>query len=368
MTTPISGASVAEQRDALVERIFAATIESFDLFHMYLGERLRLYRALTDAGGATAPELAAGAGIAERYAREWLEQQAVAGILEVTADPDGDGAARRYRLPAGHAEVLLDGDSLSYMAPLTLGVASLARMLPELVEAFRSGTGLAFDAYGPDLRDSISRLNRPMFLRQLTSEWLPALPELHARLQADPPAHVADVGCGTGWSSIAIALAYPKAVVHGLDLDETSVAEAHRNAAQAGVAERVSFELRDAADPRLAGRFDLVCAFETIHDMADPVAALRAMRALRAVGGVVLVGDEKVADTFTAPGDELERFMYGWSALHCLPSSMVQQPSAATGTVMRTATLRRYARQAGYADAEILPIDHDFWRFYSMVG
>ncbi|HEV8373810.1 MAG TPA: methyltransferase domain-containing protein [Actinomycetota bacterium] len=367
MTTPVLEAAASAQRDALAERIFKATIESFELLHLYVGERLGLYRALADLGGANAAELAAAAGVAERYAREWLEQQAVAGVVEVTEDPDGE-AARRYRLPTGHAEVLLDGDSESYMAPLTRGVASVARTIPAVLEAFRSGGGVPYEDYGPDLRASIALLNRPMFLNQLASRWLPALPALHARLQADPPAQVADVGCGAGWSSIAIALAYPKATVHGLDLDEASITEARRNAAEAGVADRVAFEVRDAADPSLAGRFDLVCAFETVHDMADPVAALRAMRALRADGGVALVGDEKVAEAFTAPGDELERFNYGWSALHCLPSGMVQQPSAGTGTVMRPATLRRYARQAGFAEVGVLPIEHDFWRFYRLAG
>jgi 2-polyprenyl-3-methyl-5-hydroxy-6-metoxy-1,4-benzoquinol methylase len=376
MTTPVLEASATAQRDALAERIFKATIESFELFHVYVGERLGLYRALADLGGAVPAELADAAGIAERYAREWLEQQAVAGVVEVAEDPDRDGARRRYRLPSGHAEVLLDSDSLSYAAPLALGAASLARTLPEVLKAFRTGEGVPYEAYGPDLRDCIAQMNRPMFLNQLASEWLPALPELHARLQADPAARVADVGCGTGWSSIAIALAYPKAVVHGLDLDESSIAEARRNAAQAGVADRVTFEVRDAAGltpsgargPGLAGRYDLVCAFETVHDMADPVAALRAMRALRAEGGVVLVGDEKVAESFTAPGDELERLNYGWSALHCLPSGMVQRPSAETGTVMRPATLRRHAVQAGFGGVEVLPIEHDFWRFYGLVG
>jgi 2-polyprenyl-3-methyl-5-hydroxy-6-metoxy-1,4-benzoquinol methylase len=368
MTTPVLEASATARRDALAERIFKATIDTLELFHLYVGERLGLYRALADLGDPDPAELAGAAGIAERYAREWLEQQAVAGVVEVAEDPGGDGAQRRYRLPEGHAEVLLDRDSLSYMAPLALGATGIARTLPEVLDAFRGGGGVPYEAYGPDLRGCSSLLNRPMFVHQLTREWLPALPALHARLQADPPARVADVGCGTGWSGIAIALAYPKAVVHGLDLDEDSVAEARRNAAQAGVADRVTFEVRDAADPGLAGRYDLVCAFETVHDMADPVAALRAMRALRAPGGVVLVGDEKVAEAFTAPGDELARINYGWSALHCLPSGMVQQPSAGTGTVMRPATLRRYAVQAGFADVEVLPIEHDFWRFYGLVG
>lgn len=376
MTTPVLETSAAARRDALAERIFKATIDAFELFHLYLGERLGLYRALRELGDANAAELAGAAGIAERYAREWLEQQAVAGVVEVAADEE-DGARRRYRLPAGHAEVLLDGDSLSYTAPLALGVGGIARMLPEVAAAFRGGDGVPYEAYGPDLRDCIARMNRPMFLRQLAGEWLPALPELHARLQADPPARVADVGCGTGWSAIAVALAYPRVLVHGLDLDEDSIAEARRNAAQAGVADRVTFEARDAAAwpspggvraTGPAGGYDLVCAFEAVHDMADPVAALRGMRAMRAEGGVVLVGDEKVAESFTAPGDELERLNYGWSALHCLPSGMVQQPSAATGTVMRPATLRRFARQAGFADVEVLPIEHDFWRFYGLVG
>lgn len=175
------------------------------------------------------------------------------------------------------------------------------------------------------------------------------------------------MGCGTGWSTIAIAQAYPKIRVHGFDIDEASIATARENAASTRLGDRLTFEIRDAADPRLAGSFDLVTAFETIHDMSNPVAALGAMRAMTKPGGTVIVADERVAEVFTAPGDELERFSFGWSILHCLPVGMVDSPSAGTGTVMRPDVLRRYAKQAGFSDVEILPIEHDFWRFYRLI-
>jgi hypothetical protein len=154
--------------------------------------------------------------------------------------------------------------------------------------------------------------------------------------------------------------------VTGFDLDKTSIDEARGNAAEAGVADRVTFEVRDAADPRLAGSFDLVCAFETIHDMADPVGALRAMRTLRANGATVLVADERVADEFTTDVEDGERFQWGWSAIHCLPCALTEPPAAGTGTIMRTPTFRRYALDAGFTDVEVLPIENDFWRFYRL--
>ncbi|HYR13751.1 MAG TPA: methyltransferase domain-containing protein, partial [Mycobacterium sp.] len=130
------------------------------------------------------------------------------------------------------------------------------------------------------------------------------------------------------------------------------------------VSDRVKFEIRDAADPRLAGSYDLVTAFETIHDMSNPVGALRAMRGLVNNGGTIVIADENVAEEFAAPGDEVERFMYGFSSVHCLPVGMVEPDSAGTGTVMRPSRLRQYAREAGFADIEILPVESDFWRFY----
>ena len=353
-------------RDALAERLLEACVASLDLLHVYVGDRLGLYEALATAGPLRADELAARCRIDPRYAREWAEHQTVAGILtlEDTAGPD----RRRFGLPPAHAEALTDADSLAYLAPLGQGVAALAQALPQVLDAFRTGAGVEFSAYGDDIRTFIARINRPMFLNQLAQEWFPQVPGLVERLTAAPPARVADLGCGSGWSSIAIAQAYPLATVIGIDLDEASIGKATKNAAAAGVAERVSFQVADAADPSLAGTFDLVCAFETIHDMNDPTAALASMRALRAPGGAVLVADERVADEFTTDVEPGERFQWGWSALICLPTAMTAQPRAGTGAIMRTPTFRQYAQAAGFADVEVLPIEHDFWRFYRLVG
>lgn len=352
-----------EQRDALVGRMFNALIGSLELFHVYLGERLGLYRVLADRSPLNAGELAAAAAINQRYAREWLEEQAVAGFLKV----EGDGAeTRRYSLPAAHSEVLLDADSLSYMSSVGRQLAGVASVLPRLVEVFKTGGAIPFEDYGTDIREGIADSNRVMFVNLLGSQWLPAIPEVDARLRSQPPALVADVGCGTGNSSIAIAKAYPLARVEGIDIDIASIEVARTKARDAGLDDRVKFQVRDAADPKLAGSFDLVTAFEVIHDTSDPVGALRAMRQLCANGGAVLVVDERVAEEFTAPGDEVERMMYGFSALHCLAAAMGDSKSAMTGTVMRPSTLRRYAIEAGYDRLEILPIENEVWRFYRL--
>ena len=354
-------------RDALAERIFGAALGAYEIMTVHLGDRLGLYRALRERGEATPAELAAETSTHERYVREWLEQQAVAGILEV----DDAGAApdeRRYRLPPGHAEVLIDRDSLAHVTPMARFGVSFASVLPAVEEAFRTGGGVPWEDYGELGRDAQGDANRPLFANLLGSEWLPAIQDVHERLEADPPARVADVACGAGWSGIAIARAYPKVRVDGYDLDEPSVELARANLVGTGVEDRVAFHLRDAGDPALAGSYQLVTVFEAIHDMSQPVEVLRALRGLVAEDGAVVVMDERVADVFTAPGDEVERLMYTYSVLCCLPVGLADTPSAGTGTVMRTDTLRRYAAEAGFADVEVLPIEHEVFRFYRLVA
>ncbi|MDQ6883638.1 MAG: methyltransferase domain-containing protein [Candidatus Dormibacteraeota bacterium] len=357
----------AADASSLLTRLVASCLGTFDMATMYLGLQLGLYRSLAGDGPATSTELAGRTGTVERYVREWLEQQTVTGVLHVD-DPGAGAGARRYTLPAAHAEVLLDADNPNFMGAYPQQMISVLVPLPSLMNAFRNGGGVPYEAYGKDCREGIAAGNRVAFINLLGSEWFPAIPELHARLRATPSARVADVGCGLGWSAISIAKAYPGARVDGLDLDEASVHQARQNARDSGVADRVTFAVRDAADPTLTEKYDLVVAFETIHDMARPVEALRAMRRLAADRGMVLVVDERVNEKFTVDPGDIERLYYGFSVLHCLPAGMAAQPSAATGTVMRPATLRSYAQQAGFRDIEELPIDFDFWRFYRVLG
>ena len=354
------GGSAAERRDALVEKLFLATIGAFDLAGVYLGERLGLYRALAERGPMTAVELAREAGIDERYAREWLEQQAASSILE--AEHGGEGW--RFRLPEGHDEALVDSSSLNYVTPFSMLMVACLRPIDALMEAYRSGGGVPFAEYGADLHEGQGAFTRPMFAQLLTTEWLPSMPEVHERLLAQPPARVADVACGLGWSSIALARGYPEARVDGIDLDEASIEAAERNLPGSGVEDLVTFLCGDAGDPQLMETYDFVTMFESLHDMSYPVDVLRACRGLLADGGAVLVGDELTADAFGPNASELERLYYGFSILHCLPVGMIGEGAAGTGTVMRRSTVEEYARSAGFAHFEVAPIENDFWRFY----
>ena len=270
------------------------------------------------------------------------------------------------RLPAEYAEVLLDETSLNYLAPMAGVLYGLATQLPAVAEAFQHGGGVPWADYGDVAREGQAALNRPVFLNLLGQVWLPSIADVHERLQADPPAQVADIACGYGWSSVGIARAYPKAHVDGFDSDEPSINAARAIAEQNGLADRITFTTRDVADPALAGRYDLVTVFEALHDMARPIEALRSIRRLVADGGAVIIMDERVGESFTAPADEVERFMYTASVMLCLPTGMAEQPSAGTGTVMRPDTLRRYASEAGFREVEILPIEHPFFRFYRL--
>jgi 2-polyprenyl-3-methyl-5-hydroxy-6-metoxy-1,4-benzoquinol methylase len=351
---------------AFAGRIAMATIGNLELLTIELGMRLGLYEALAE-GPATPPELARRAGIDVRYAREWLEQQATAGIVAVDADPitDGDANDRLFSLPIAVQACLLDPESLACVAPMATLATAAPASIDAVVQAYRDGTGLSFGSYGDGVRNFQAAANRPQFANLLASSWLPAMPDVVARLEKGD-ARIADVACGCGWSSIAFARAFPYVTVDGYDLDKASIADARRNAEHEGLQGRVNFEVRDAADAPQAS-YDLVCCFEALHDLPHPVEALEAMRSMLAPGGTVFIVDERAADELTADDpDPMQRLFYAASVLHCLLVGRTEPDSAGTGTVLRTATLERYAAAAGFTSVEVLPVEHDMFRFYRL--
>lgn len=327
--------------DALADRLFANSRAALEMFGVYLGEQLGYYRALTTP--ATSAELAERTGTNERYAREWLEQQAAVGFLTYTEG--------RFELPEEHARVLADEDDVHYGVPGAIQVARGARRLPNLIEAYRTGTAPPPLPWEPEGR---AEANRNRFRHHLGTEWLPSISDVHKRLSEG--ARVADIACGLGASSIAMAQAYPLIEVDGVDLDEQAIAAARANAERAGVADRVRFR-------ELTGAYDLVTIFEALHDMSDPVDVLHQARNCLSPNGCVIVGDMRVAEEFNPPTSPREQYAYGCSVIACLPASM---GGAATGAVIRPGTVRKYADEAGFASTEILPIDTPYWRFYRL--
>jgi 2-polyprenyl-3-methyl-5-hydroxy-6-metoxy-1,4-benzoquinol methylase len=349
----------------LSQRLCDATTHTLELYAVYIGSQLGLYENLDRQGPATPPELAARTGIDERYAQEWLEQQAVAGFLAVTGGDRPD--TRRYALPAEHRGALVDPVDGDHLAPFGAMVAGIGQVLDDVVDAYRTGEGVPYAKYGTAFRHGQGSINRPAFTTDLVKAWLPAVPGLADLLGGG--GRLVDVGTGHGWSAIAVKSAWPLAEVIGVDTDRASIEDARGHADRAGV--DVRFEVAsgiDGADLAAYGEVDVVLVLETLHDMSRPVEVLAAVRAALAPGGVVVVADEAVAETFSAPGDDIERLMYGWSVTHCLPAAMADQPSAALGTVLRPHGVAAIAAEAGFTSCEVVDVDAGFFRIYRLAA
>ena len=359
MTTVTAPAAVAppeavpaigadEAAGALAERMFGGVIATMEMLTVHLGWRFGFYERLRTPH--TAGELAAATGILPRYVREWCEQQATAGFLDVD-DPAAAPDERQFVLPPGHAVALLDQDHPAYIGSVAALAGGFGVSFPAVLDAYRDGTGLSFGGYGDEVRIGQGLLNRAGFLGQLAETWVPKLPGV-AELLGRPGAVALDLGCGVGWSTIALARAFPDLTAVGIDSDEASIMDARRNAAGSDLAGRVRFEVARSDSPAAPGSADVVCFFEALHDMAHPVAALASARAALRPGGRVVVLDENVLDAFTPNGPEVERLMYASSVLHCLPVGLSEPDSAGTGTMMRPDVLQRYAAAAGFTSVD----------------
>ena len=357
---PATDPGSAEQ---LADRLFLAAVDMVELLNVYLGHTHDLYRRLADDGPVTCARLAADAGLDRRYLREWLQGQVVAGFVTLAGtDLDTDD----FRLAPGAHEVLVDETSLAYLAPLAQSAALAAQAVPALVDAFRTGAGVPYASYGPEAVSAQAALNRPAYIHLLAAHWVPAIPDLAARLAG--PALVADVGCGAGWAAIELAKAYPLIHVDGYDSDEASIAAARRNAAEHRLADRVTFEVRDLREPHTGmPRYDAVLLLECLHDMTAPALVLRNVRGHLTERAVVIVMDERADENLIAPSDDpVQRFLAGISPLWCFPQGVSGPDAQPYGAVFRPSHLSEVARQAGFTAVDVLPIDHPFWRFYQL--
>jgi SAM-dependent methyltransferase len=303
-----------------------------------LGDRLGLYKAMARAGPLTAVELAARTGTAERYVREWLSQQAAGGYVVYDSGTD------RFALPDEHASVLADDMSPAFLAgafQLAFGYAHSAR---QIADAFRTGDGVPYDNQDPDVFTGVERFYLPAYAANLTTTWVPALTGVVEKLDAG--AKVADVGCGHGVSTLLLAQAYPRSEVVGFDYHPRSISRARERARAAGLGDRVRFEVAGASE--FPGRHDLVLLLDCLHDMGDPEAACRHIRAALEPDGTLLLIEPLAGNRLAENLTPLGRAYYAASTLNCVPTSLSQPRRVALGAQAGEEHLRTIVTGAGF--------------------
>jgi len=304
-----------------------------------IGDKLGLYRALDDGGPQTAEELAARTGTDPRYVREWLSNQAAGGYVTYHA---GDGT---FSLTPEQSLALAQEGSPVFVPGAFELATALVKDEPRITDAFRSGAGVGWHEHHHDLFRGTERFFRPGYVANLVASWIPALDGVQAKLEAG--ARVADVGCGHGASTLIMAEAYPRSQFVGFDYHEASIERARAAADETGTDGRVSFEVASAKD--FPGRgYDLVCMFDCLHDMGDPVgAAAHVLRSLEPDGTWLIVepyAGDRLEDNLTPVG----RVFYGASTLVCTPASRDQEVGLALGAQAGEARLREVAVAGGF--------------------
>ena len=304
-----------------------------------IGEKLGLYKAMAGAGPLTSQEVADRAGVAERSVREWLRNQAAGGY--VTYDPDSD----RYTLPDEHALALADENSPFYILGLYDSIASLYADEDQILDAFRSGQGMGWHEHDHRLFRGTERFFRPGYRGNLVSEWIPALDGVQAKLERG--AKVADVGCGHGASTVIMAQAFPNSEFVGFDYHEPSIARAREAASEAGVADRTTFAAASAKDYP-GSDYDLVCVFDCLHDMGDPVGAAAHVRETLAPDGTWMIVEPFAGNSVAENLNPVGRVFYGASTVICTPASLAQEVGLALGAQAGEARLAEVIKEGGF--------------------
>ncbi|MFP5345952.1 MAG: class I SAM-dependent methyltransferase [Actinomycetes bacterium] len=303
-----------------------------------IGDRLGLYRALLAVMPATSAEVAAEAGVGERYVAEWLAGQAAGGYVTYERTTD------RFSLSEEQAFVLALPDGMQAAAAFHLPVA-VAKNVERITEAVRTDGGFAWHEHDPELFEGTERFFRPGYAANLVPSWIPALDGVEANLRDG--ATVADVGCGHGASTLLLAQAFPTARITGFDYHTASIDQARKRAAETGVADRATFEVASAATFPGTG-YDLIAIFDALHDMPDPLAAARHIRRALAPDGTFLLVEPYAHDALVDNLNPVGRLYYTASTVICVPHSMSDQPRAALGAQAGEARLRALLDDAGF--------------------
>ena len=306
-----------------------------------LGDSLGLYRTMADGTALSAEEIAAATSTNPRLTREWLDGQAAAGLLGY------DAAADLYSLSPEAAMVLADEDSPAFLAGGATMFQAMYDAIPRLEAAFRGDGGVAWGDHHPTMFRSVARFFRPGYRSNLITQWIPAIDGLAAKLEAG--ARVADVGCGFGHSCTVIAEAFPHTEVYGFDFHEPSIKQARQNVAQLGLGGRVQFEA--VSSTAYEGTFDLICFFDCLHDMGDPVGIARHARQHLAPGGTVLLVEpfalQNRADNIA--GNPAAPMFYHASTFVCTPCSLAQDVGRALGAQSGESGMRSVFDEAGFS-------------------
>jgi 2-polyprenyl-3-methyl-5-hydroxy-6-metoxy-1,4-benzoquinol methylase len=320
----------------------------------YIGDRLGIFRALAEHGPVTSAGLAEQTGLRERYIREWLAAMAASGYI--TYRPQD----ATFSMTPEQILVLVTRNPLNGAGEFVYAIACI-RQLPKLMDAFRDGGGVAFAEFGPEIVEAIERLFAPGYELFVAHEWIPAVPELHTKLKQG--AEVAEVGCGAGQALIPVALAFPRSRFTGYEIDATSIERARIKAKEAGVSGRVSFEQVPAEEIPDAHRYDLIMAFNCIHDMSNPRGALRGMLRGLKPDGAALWSEARVSDRLEENLNRMGRMLYGASVMHCMTVSLADGGEG-LGNVVGPETARAMADEAGFSGFEVLGVDNPYHRIF----
>ncbi|MGH7916000.1 MAG: methyltransferase domain-containing protein [Candidatus Binataceae bacterium] len=321
----------------------------------YIGDRLGLFRSMMDAGAVTVDQLAERTGLSSRYLREWLGAMAAAHYVEY------DGAAGTYFLTPEYAAALADEDSPFFICSYFQMAQSLMMVAPEVAEAFKTGKGVTQAQYPAGMFEAAERNSRVRYKHKLLRKWLPAMPQVVAALETGGTA--ADVGCGGGRAAIMIARSFPACHVWGFDIHAESLARAGRNAENAGVADRVRFELANGRE--LPGTFDFISTFDVVHDAVDPLGLMSTIRRALKPNGTYLIQEINTSADLRDNLKPMGKMLYSVSTLYCMTTSLAHG-GAGIGSLMGEAKARELARAAGFSQFTRLPIKDDFAVLYEL--